>query len=225
MIPGGLLPHNYPTPEGNYDAHTVDVPALLGLSEVAECVGTRRQQAYRWSKAEHVSFPQPALQMPGGPVWFEEDIVAWHEWRSDPSHDPEKPPGYRSASESLQGKLIGINEIGIGLLTRKQQGYRWSCRPDFPPCAIALKMGRLFWTDDVARWWADRYLSSKYPWPSWFDGTSRTLVKEQDFSCLTSSMASTIRNRVRQVGGSVELTFDRTNDSITFRVTDPGLNA
>lgn len=52
------------------------VPALVGISEIAEILGVTRQRA--WALAtRHREFPDPVLEVAAGPLWLEEAIEAF----------------------------------------------------------------------------------------------------------------------------------------------------
>lgn len=48
---------------------------LVGLSEIAEMLLTRKQQAYRWSHRD--DFPEPLVRLRQGPVWDRADVEQW----------------------------------------------------------------------------------------------------------------------------------------------------
>lgn len=48
---------------------------LVGLSEIAGMLLTRKQQAYRWSRRP--DFPAPVARLRQGPIWYRADVVAW----------------------------------------------------------------------------------------------------------------------------------------------------
>ncbi|MGH3040715.1 MAG: helix-turn-helix transcriptional regulator [Gaiellaceae bacterium] len=48
---------------------------LVGLTEIAEAFGVRRNSAWRWSKRP--DFPPPAARLSHGPVWRRRDVDAW----------------------------------------------------------------------------------------------------------------------------------------------------
>src|SRR5947209_5428179 len=50
---------------------------LLGLSEVAELLGTSRQAVGNWRQRGHGSFAQPIAELKSGPIWRHDDIVGW----------------------------------------------------------------------------------------------------------------------------------------------------
>lgn len=49
---------------------------LLGLAEVAQLLGVTKQVAANW-KTRREGFPKPEAELKSGPVWLEEEIVAW----------------------------------------------------------------------------------------------------------------------------------------------------
>jgi predicted DNA-binding transcriptional regulator AlpA len=57
---------------------------LAGLAEVAELLGVSKRTATRYSLRS--DFPEPVARLRAGPVWLEEDILAWA--RSSPQPQP-----------------------------------------------------------------------------------------------------------------------------------------
>jgi predicted DNA-binding transcriptional regulator AlpA len=60
---------------------------LAGLAEVAEVLGVSRRTAARY--ATRSDFPEPLARLRAGPVWQEDDVLAWA--RSEPAARPGKP--------------------------------------------------------------------------------------------------------------------------------------
>jgi predicted DNA-binding transcriptional regulator AlpA len=60
---------------------------LAGLAEVAEVLGVSKRTAARY--ATRADFPEPVARLRAGPVWLEEDVLAWA--RSEPPARPGKP--------------------------------------------------------------------------------------------------------------------------------------
>ena len=52
---------------------------LVGLAEVAELLGTRRQQAVRWT--QQADFPEPVARLRMGPIWRRADVTRWAKQR------------------------------------------------------------------------------------------------------------------------------------------------
>jgi predicted DNA-binding transcriptional regulator AlpA len=51
-------------------------PDLLGLGEIAELYGVRKNSAWRWSRRD--DFPAPALRISGRiPAWRRADVERW----------------------------------------------------------------------------------------------------------------------------------------------------
>ena len=57
---------------------------LAGLAEVAELLGVSKRTATRYTLRD--DFPEPAARLRAGPIWVEEDILAWA--RSSPQPRP-----------------------------------------------------------------------------------------------------------------------------------------
>jgi hypothetical protein len=53
------------------------LPKLLGLTEIAELYGVDKNTANGWRRRS--DFPAPAQVLRMGPVWTEEDLLAWRE--------------------------------------------------------------------------------------------------------------------------------------------------
>jgi predicted DNA-binding transcriptional regulator AlpA len=60
---------------------------LVGLAEVAEVLGVSKRTAARYTM--RADFPEPLARLRAGPVWQEEDVLAWA--RSEPPARPGKP--------------------------------------------------------------------------------------------------------------------------------------
>ena len=60
---------------------------LVGLAEVAEVLGVSRRTAARYTRRS--DFPEPVARLRAGPVWQEDDVLAWA--RSEPAARPGKP--------------------------------------------------------------------------------------------------------------------------------------
>jgi predicted DNA-binding transcriptional regulator AlpA len=60
---------------------------LAGLAEVAEVLRVSKRTAARYAARE--DFPEPVARLRAGPVWLEDDILAWA--RSEPPARPGKP--------------------------------------------------------------------------------------------------------------------------------------
>jgi len=60
---------------------------LVGLAEVADVLGVSKRTAARYTTRS--DFPEPVARLRAGPVWLEEDVLAWA--RSEPSARPGKP--------------------------------------------------------------------------------------------------------------------------------------
>jgi predicted DNA-binding transcriptional regulator AlpA len=60
---------------------------LAGLAEVAEVLGVSKRTAARYTA--RADFPEPVARLRAGPVWLEEDVLAWA--RSEPPARPGKP--------------------------------------------------------------------------------------------------------------------------------------
>ena len=59
------------------------VPALAGISEVAEVLGVSRQRASELSRSD--GFPKPVANLAAGPVWLRSAIVSFAEsWERRP---------------------------------------------------------------------------------------------------------------------------------------------
>lgn len=74
----------------------------MGIGEVAEYFGVKRQLAHKWSRT-HSDFPAPWFTLATGPVYRRQDIAAYgrrHERRRGegprPAGDP-RPPSARRA--------------------------------------------------------------------------------------------------------------------------------
>jgi chromosome partitioning protein len=52
---------------------------LLGLSEVADLLGTSRQAVGNWRQRRQGGFPEPMAELKSGPIWRRDDIVTWAE--------------------------------------------------------------------------------------------------------------------------------------------------
>ena len=60
---------------------------LAGLAEVAELLGVSKRTATRYALRD--DFPEPAARLRAGPIWLEEDVLAWA--RSSPQARPGRP--------------------------------------------------------------------------------------------------------------------------------------
>jgi predicted DNA-binding transcriptional regulator AlpA len=50
-------------------------PELVGIAEIADLFGVRRNTAWRWAQRE--GFPEPLARLASGPVWSRADIEGW----------------------------------------------------------------------------------------------------------------------------------------------------
>src|SRR2546430_17365174 len=50
---------------------------LVGLSEVADLLGTSRQAVANWRQKRQGGFPEPIAKLKSGPIWRRTDIVDW----------------------------------------------------------------------------------------------------------------------------------------------------
>ena len=48
---------------------------VMGLAEIAETYGVRRQTAHQWTNNK--KFPDPAARLRMGPIWFTEQVDRW----------------------------------------------------------------------------------------------------------------------------------------------------
>jgi predicted DNA-binding transcriptional regulator AlpA len=60
---------------------------LAGLAEVAEILRVSKRTATRY--AQRTDFPEPVARLRAGPIWLEDDVLAWA--RSKPQARPGRP--------------------------------------------------------------------------------------------------------------------------------------
>lgn len=51
------------------------LPAILGVSEIAERFHVTVQLAHKWTRSKR--FPEPAYTLSAGPFWTDEAVTAW----------------------------------------------------------------------------------------------------------------------------------------------------
>lgn len=54
---------------------TATLPALLGVSEIAERFGVTVQLAHKWTRSKR--FPTPDYSLSAGPFWTDARVTAW----------------------------------------------------------------------------------------------------------------------------------------------------
>jgi transposase len=56
----------------------------MDRASVAEALGVGVRTVDKWLERPATGFPEPALRLPGGPVWFDGQVLAWLRTRVDP---------------------------------------------------------------------------------------------------------------------------------------------
>lgn len=148
--------HGYGAPVGR----RVDVEQLVGLREVAECLGLPRVQTLHYMRRTDSSFPDPIWTRPTqgghGAVWYWPEI---RRWATAAGH--ELPQRAKSASGR---RLVDVDHLVANIDIACYLGYsqaqrvyklRWNY-PDFPAPVFASSDGpwakRLWAWPEVWRW-------------------------------------------------------------------------
>lgn len=51
------------------------LPALVGITEVAQIIGRSKQRAWAWTQAH--GFPEPVVELNCGRLWLEAEVIDW----------------------------------------------------------------------------------------------------------------------------------------------------
>jgi chromosome partitioning protein len=91
-------------------------PEVLGLSEVAELLGTTRQSVGNW-RHRREGFPAPIAELKSGPIWARDAIVDWAKRAGVPV--VEVTPAPAAAGEQRAGTTVALMNMkgGVGKST------------------------------------------------------------------------------------------------------------
>lgn len=71
------------------------MPGAMGLSDVADFLGTSRQQVHRMRKEPSVGFPEPVATTSSGPIWWQGHVEEFAtQWRRQRGRPPQTRKGY-----------------------------------------------------------------------------------------------------------------------------------
>jgi chromosome partitioning protein len=91
---------------------------LLGLSEVAELLGTSRQVVSNWRQRRE-EFPEPAADLKSGPIWMRAAIVEWAKANDVSITDPAEIDGEDEGHPPRAGMTVSLMNMkgGVGKST------------------------------------------------------------------------------------------------------------
>jgi chromosome partitioning protein len=96
-----------------------DDGGYLGLSEVADLLGTSRQVVGNW-RQRRPTFPRPLAELKSGPIWLREDIVEWARANDIPVDDTAvRLEGEDADFRNLAGTTVALMNMkgGVGKST------------------------------------------------------------------------------------------------------------